>query len=136
VHFHDNRHVLEALYSAIGTRKGAGDDQPRHDWPDSTTARDATRVHHDGHAHPAVGSTCSTPEDQCRRDTSTNDTVVLFINGASEDGSSAHGVIDEARNLAAFVRFCQWDSELVQLLVLGGEGTTKSALLDRVVHPH
>jgi hypothetical protein len=24
VHFHDNRHVLEAPYSAIGTRKGAG----------------------------------------------------------------------------------------------------------------
>jgi hypothetical protein len=46
-----------------------------------------------------------------------------------------HGVIDEACNLAAFARFCQWDSELVQLLVLGGEGATKSAPLDRVVRP-
>jgi hypothetical protein len=60
---------------------------------------------------------------------------VLFINGAAEDGSSAHGVIDEARNLAAFARFCQWDSELVQLLVLGGKGVTKSAPLNCVVCP-
>jgi hypothetical protein len=50
---------------------------------------------------------------------------VPFINGAAKDGSNAQSVIDEARNLVAFARF--WDSELVQLLVLVGEGATKSA---------
>jgi glutamate N-acetyltransferase/amino-acid N-acetyltransferase len=57
-------------------------------------------------------------------DMSTNDTVVLFANGA------AQGVmIDEARDPAAFVRFreglTEFMQELAQLVVRDGEGATK-----------
>lgn len=59
-------------------------------------------------------------------DMSTNDTVVLFANGAAEDEG---GEIDEARDPAAFARFrdglTEFMQELAQLVVRDGEGATK-----------
>ena len=66
-------------------------------------------------------------------DMSTNDTVVLFANGAAEEeeeeGSAAQGEIDETRDPAAFVCFrdglTEFMQELAQLVVRDGEGATK-----------
>ena len=62
-------------------------------------------------------------------DMSTNDTVVLFANGATEEGSAAQGEIDEARDPAAFACFrdglTEFMQELAQLVVRDGEGATK-----------
>ncbi|KAH9010878.1 arginine biosynthesis bifunctional protein ArgJ beta chain [Lactarius pseudohatsudake] len=61
-------------------------------------------------------------------DMSTNDTVVLFANGAAEDAGDS-GEIDETRDRAAFVRFrdglTEFMQELAQLVVRDGEGATK-----------
>ena len=82
-------------------------------------------------------------------DMSTNDTVVLFANGAAE-GAAAKGVmIDEARDPAAFVRFreglTEFMQELAQLVVRDGEGATKFVTIsvevrvwaaeERITHP-
>ncbi|KAH9000138.1 arginine biosynthesis bifunctional protein ArgJ beta chain [Lactarius akahatsu] len=60
-------------------------------------------------------------------DMSTNDTVVLFANGAADAGGG--GEIDETRDRAAFVRFrdglTEFMQELAQLVVRDGEGATK-----------
>ncbi|KAH9072299.1 arginine biosynthesis bifunctional protein ArgJ beta chain [Lactarius deliciosus] len=62
-------------------------------------------------------------------DMSTNDTVVLFANGAAEDAGGERGEIDETRDQAAFVRFrdglTEFMQELAQLVVRDGEGATK-----------
>jgi glutamate N-acetyltransferase/amino-acid N-acetyltransferase len=69
-------------------------------------------------------------------DMSTNDTVVLFANGAGAGDESARArkepmeaEIDEARDPAAFVRFrdglTAFMQELAQLVVRDGEGATK-----------
>jgi glutamate N-acetyltransferase/amino-acid N-acetyltransferase len=65
-------------------------------------------------------------------DMSTNDTVVLFANGAGADGSgeaAAAREIDEARDPRAFVSFrdglTEFMQELAQLVVRDGEGATK-----------
>ncbi|KAI9464469.1 arginine biosynthesis bifunctional protein ArgJ beta chain [Lactarius psammicola] len=65
-------------------------------------------------------------------DMSTNDTVVLFANGAAEEeegGSGARGEIDEKRDPTAFVCFrdglTEFMQELAQLVVRDGEGATK-----------
>ncbi|KAI9440388.1 arginine biosynthesis bifunctional protein ArgJ beta chain [Lactarius indigo] len=62
-------------------------------------------------------------------DMSTNDTVVLFANGAAEDVAAGRGEIDEIRDQAAFVRFrdglTEFMQELAQLVVRDGEGATK-----------
>jgi len=65
-------------------------------------------------------------------DMSTNDTVVLFANGAAEEDSGdsgAQGEIDERHDPAAFVRFrdglTEFMQELAQLVVRDGEGATK-----------
>lgn len=68
-------------------------------------------------------------------DMSTNDTVVLFANGAGEgegrESSAARGEIeiDEARDPGAFLRFrdglTDFMQELAQLVVRDGEGATK-----------
>lgn len=59
-------------------------------------------------------------------DMSTNDTVVVFANGAAED---ALGEIDETRDPEAFVSFreglTEFMQELAQLVVRDGEGATK-----------
>jgi glutamate N-acetyltransferase/amino-acid N-acetyltransferase len=70
---------------------------------------------------------------------STNDTVVLFANGAGADGDAGSGEaagaaaraseIDEARDPRAFVSFrdglTEFMQELAQLVVRDGEGATK-----------
>ncbi|KAN0137021.1 arginine biosynthesis bifunctional protein ArgJ beta chain [Lactarius tabidus] len=65
-------------------------------------------------------------------DMSTNDTVVLFANGAAEEGAGAgasRGEIDETRDPEAFGRFreglTEFMQELAQLVVRDGEGATK-----------
>jgi len=63
-------------------------------------------------------------------DMSTNDTVVLFANGAGADaGSGEAREIDEARDPGAFVSFrdglTDFMQELAQLVVRDGEGATK-----------
>ena len=59
-------------------------------------------------------------------DMSTNDTVVLFANGAAD---TAMGEIDETRDPKAFVSFreglTEFMQELAQLVVRDGEGATK-----------
>ena len=61
-------------------------------------------------------------------DMSTNDTVVLFANGAAEEESGTTE-IDEARDPAAFACFrdglTEFMQELAQLVVRDGEGATK-----------
>lgn len=61
-------------------------------------------------------------------DMSTNDTVVLFANGAGADAAAARE-IDEARDPRAFVNFrdglTEFMQELAQLVVRDGEGATK-----------
>jgi glutamate N-acetyltransferase/amino-acid N-acetyltransferase len=65
-------------------------------------------------------------------DMSTNDTVVLFANGAAEEDAGAGaslGEIDETRDPEAFGRFreglTEFMQELAQLVVRDGEGATK-----------
>lgn len=65
-------------------------------------------------------------------DMSTNDTVVLFANGAGADADAGSGEareIDEARDPGAFVSFrdglTDFMQELAQLVVRDGEGATK-----------
>ena len=65
-------------------------------------------------------------------DTSTNDTVVLFANGAGAgagSGEEASREIDEAHDPAAFASFrdglTEFMQELAQLVVRDGEGATK-----------
>ena len=59
---------------------------------------------------------------------STNDTVVLFANGAGAGAGEARE-IDEARDPGAFVSFrdglTDFMQELAQLVVRDGEGATK-----------
>ena len=61
-------------------------------------------------------------------DMSTNDTVVLFANGAA-DTDTTLGEIDETRDPKAFVSFreglTEFMQELAQLVVRDGEGATK-----------
>jgi glutamate N-acetyltransferase / amino-acid N-acetyltransferase len=63
---------------------------------------------------------------------STNDTVVLFANGAGAE-AEAEIEIDETRDPGAFLQF--WDGltdfmqELAQLVVRDGEGATKFATI-------
>jgi glutamate N-acetyltransferase/amino-acid N-acetyltransferase len=61
---------------------------------------------------------------------STNDTVVLFANGAAEeDADASRGEIDETRDPVAFGHFreglTEFMQELAQLVVRDGEGATK-----------
>jgi glutamate N-acetyltransferase/amino-acid N-acetyltransferase len=62
-------------------------------------------------------------------DMSTNDTVVLFANGAAEEEGAGTVEIDETRDPAAFVCFrdglTEFMQELAQLVVRDGEGATK-----------
>ena len=75
-------------------------------------------------------------------DMSTNDTVVLFANGAgagSEQEIEADTEIDEIRDPDAFVRFrdglTAFMQELAQLVVRDGEGATKFVTISVEVRP-
>jgi glutamate N-acetyltransferase/amino-acid N-acetyltransferase len=78
-------------------------------------------------------------------DMSTNDTVVLFANGAGAEGGAreigADTEIDEMRDPGAFIRFrdglTSFMQELAQLVVRDGEGATKFVTISvevRVTH--
>lgn len=78
-------------------------------------------------------------------DMSTNDTVVLFANGAGAEGGAreieADTEIDEIRDPGAFVRFrdglTSFMQEMAQLVVRDGEGATKFVTISvevRVTH--
>lgn len=77
-------------------------------------------------------------------DMSTNDTVVLFANGAGAGAGSEREIeadteIDEMRDPGAFVRFrdglTAFMQELAQLVVRDGEGATKFVTISVEVRP-